>query len=101
MILNEEIKAVIEGSAFVLLITMNPDGTPHPIATGKGDVDGDHVVFGIYKMETTRKNLEKNQNAWVVAAVKDGGPQGYRLTGMAEVTEKQVIFTATKAEALL
>ena len=100
-IINEAIKAVIEGSPVLSLVTVRADGTPHPIVTGKGEVVGETVVFGIYKMNTTQKNLAINQNAWVVAATKDGGPKGYRLTGTVGVKDKQLIFTPTKAEALI
>ena len=101
MIINEDVKAVIEGSAFLSLVTVNADNTPHPIVTGKGEVASDTIVFGIFRMETTQKNLQINQNAWVVAATKNGRPKGYRLTGTAEVKGKQVVFTPTKAEALI
>jgi uncharacterized protein len=101
MIINEGIKAVIEGSAFISLVTVGVDGAPHPIIAGKGTVDGDTILFGIYKMETTQQNLASNKNAWVLAATKEGGPKGYRLTGTAEVKEKQLIFTPSKAEALI
>lgn len=99
--INDEVKAVVEGSAFLSLITMNADGTPHPIVAGKGDVVGDDIVFGIYKMEVTQKNLEKNANAWVIAATMDGGPKGYRLSGTAKANDKQLIFTPVKAEELI
>lgn len=101
MVLNDDIKSVVKGSAFLSLVTINADGTPHPIVAGKGEVDGDNVVFGIYKMEATQKNLQANKNAWVIAATLDGGPKGFRLIGTALVKEKQLIFTATKAEALI
>lgn len=101
MILNEEIKAVIEGSAFLSLVTVNADGTPHPIVTGKGEVVGETVIFGIYKMDMTQKNLTVDKNAWVVAATKNGGPKGYRLTGTAAAKDKQLIFTPIRAEALI
>ncbi|NLI93447.1 MAG: pyridoxamine 5'-phosphate oxidase family protein [Peptococcaceae bacterium] len=101
MVINEGIKAVIEGSAFLTLVTVGPDGVPHPIITGKGEVMGDTVIFGIYKMEKTQKNLAANNSAWVVAATKDGGPKGYRLSGTAEAKGKQLIFTPVKADPLI
>ena len=101
MIINDEIRTVIEGTSFVSLVTVRADGIPHPIVTGKGEVAGDSVVFGIYKMDTTKKNLETNNSMWVVAATKDGAPKGYRLSGTAEVKDKELIFTPAKAEALI
>jgi hypothetical protein len=101
MIINEEAKKVIEGSAFLSLVTINADGTPHPIIAGKGEVSGDTVIFGIYKMEETQKNLLKNKNAWVVGATLADGPKGIRLTGTAAALDKQLIFTAVKADKLI
>jgi uncharacterized protein len=101
MVINDDVKKVVESSAFLSLVTVDADGTPHPIITGKGEVVNDQVIFGIYKMKTTQKNLMSNRKAWIVGATKDGGPKGYRLTGTAEAKDKQLIFTPTKAEALI
>ncbi|MDR0452879.1 MAG: pyridoxamine 5'-phosphate oxidase family protein [Treponema sp.] len=101
MIIDEEVKKVIEGSAFLSLVTVNADGMPHPIIAGKGEVCGDTVVFGIYKMEETQKNLLANKNAWVVGAAQADGPKGFRLAGTAEARDKQLVFTATKADKLI
>ena len=102
MIINEQVKGVIEGSAFIALVSMNGDGTPHPIIAGKGAVDDDNVVFGIYKMEQTQKNIAANANVAVVACTFEGGkPAGYRLSGTACAKDKQLVFTATKVEALI
>ncbi len=65
--------------AFLSLVTVNADGPPHPIVTGKGEVVGETVIFGIYKMEMTQKNLTVDKNAWVVAANQERRTQkGYR-----------------------
>ncbi|HZK25654.1 MAG TPA: pyridoxamine 5'-phosphate oxidase family protein [Oscillospiraceae bacterium] len=101
MVINEEVKEVLEGSAFLTLVTVNVDGTPHPIIAGKGQVVNDTVVFGIYKMVITQKNLMSNKSAWVVGATKAEGAKGYRLTGTAEAKDKQLIFTPTKIDVLL
>jgi hypothetical protein len=81
MVIDDDVKKVIESTAFLSLVTLGPDGAPHPIIAGKGEVSGDKVVFDIYKMEETQKNLAKNNKAWVVGATMDGGPRGYRLSG--------------------
>ncbi|AEF86964.1 pyridoxamine 5'-phosphate oxidase family protein [Treponema primitia ZAS-2] len=101
MIITDEIKKVIEATAFITLVTINPDGTPHPIIAGKGQVEGDTVVFGIYKMEVTQKNLAQSNKAWLVGATKEGGPKGYRLAGTAEAKEKKLVFTTVKADILI
>ena len=102
MVITDEVKRVVEETAFLSLVTVNADGTPHPIIAGKGEVSGDTVVFGIYKMEKTQANLLKNKNAWVVGATKvDGAPKGIRLAGTAEAREKRLIFTVAAAEALI
>lgn len=101
MILTDEIKKVIEGSAFITLVTIGEDGSPHPIIAGKGVVVDDTVVFGIYKMEVTQNNLKRNANAWIVACTKEVGPKGYRLVGTAVPKEKQLVFTPSKAETMI
>jgi hypothetical protein len=105
MVINEEVKKVIEGSAFLVLVTVNPDGSPHPIVAGKGKVSGDNVIFGVYKMERTRKNIKANSTALVPGAVLSDPPLGYRLTGTAAARETatgiELIFTATCADRLL
>jgi general stress protein 26 len=101
MVISEEAKNIIEGSSFLTLVTVNPDGTPHPIIAGKGEVSGDTVVFGIYKMEETQKNILKNNKAQVLGATRTGGPQGIRLSGTARAEDKKLIFTAAGAEKLI
>jgi hypothetical protein len=101
MVIDDDIKKVVEGSAFLSLVTLGPDGVPHPIIAGKGEVSGENIVFGIYKMDITQKNLSKNNNAWVVGATKTDSPRGYRLSGTAAANGKQLIFTPDKAEKLI
>ncbi|GMO47088.1 MAG: pyridoxamine 5'-phosphate oxidase family protein [Termitinemataceae bacterium] len=102
MIIGEDVKQVLAGTAFLSLVTIGLDGNPHPIVAGKGEVVGDTVIFGIYKMEQTQKNLSVNNHAWVVGATMiDGKPKGYRLTGTAEANGKQLVFSATKTEVLI
>lgn len=101
MIITTEIESAIKATAFIPLITMNPDGTPHPIIAGRGEVVGDTVVFGIYKMEQTQKNLTANSSAWAMAATMDGKPVGYRLTGAAEADGKQLKLHVEKVEKLI
>ncbi len=36
MIINQDIKTVIQSSAFLSLVTLNSDSTPHPIVAGEG-----------------------------------------------------------------
>jgi hypothetical protein len=101
MIIDDDVKKVVEGSAFLTLVTLGSDETPHPIIAGKGEVSEDNVVFGIYKMEETQKNLSKNSRAWVVGATMADGPRGYRLSGTAVAKDKQLIFTPEKVEKLI
>jgi hypothetical protein len=102
MIINEEAKKVLEEAAFITLVTVNADGTPHPIIVAKGTIAGDTISFGIYKMEQTQKNLSANKHAWLVGgAVIGETPKGCRLTGTAAAKDKQLVFTATKADALI
>ena len=102
MVITEEVKEIVQGTAFLSLVTINEDGTPHPIIAGKGEVAGDTVIFGIYKMEKTQANLLKNSDAWVVGATRaEGKPKGVRLTGTAAAQDKKLVFTVAKAEQLI
>jgi len=55
MVINEEMKSVIENSAFLTIVTMCPDGSPHPIIVGGGTVEGDNVSVGVYAKGYTGK----------------------------------------------
>jgi hypothetical protein len=101
MVIDNDVKKVVEGTAFLSLVTLGADGEPHPIIAGNGEVSGENVVFGIYKMEVTQKNLALNNKAWVVGATMEGGPRGYRLSGIAAAKDKQLIFTPVKIDKLI
>lgn len=101
MIIPDEVRDAVGGTAFVPLITMNADGTPHPIIAGKGEADGENIVFGIYKMEQTQKNLLHNNSAWVMAATMNSKPVGYRICGTASSDGKKLTFHAEKIEKLI
>ena len=63
--------------------------------------DDETLVFGIYKMQVTQKNIRDNGKMQVAIATKDGGPKGYRLSGHAGIEGKQVFFKVEEAELLL
>jgi ethanolamine utilization protein EutQ (cupin superfamily) len=103
MIITEEIKNVISKAPFVPLVTVSAKGEPHLIVVGKvAEVrEGDVLGFGIYKMETTQKNITETGQMQVIIATMEGGPAGYRLSGKACVEGKLVLFKAEAAEKLL
>ena len=101
MQINDDMKKVLEGTAFLSLVTVDGDGSPHPIIAGEGKVVGDTVVFGIYKMEATQKNLLSDKRAWVVGATLEGGPHGYRFSGTAQAAGKELVYTPDTAEILI
>jgi predicted pyridoxine 5'-phosphate oxidase superfamily flavin-nucleotide-binding protein len=106
MAINDKVKKVIAESAFLVLVTVNPDGSPHPIVAGRGETEGDDVVFGIHKMERTQENILVNSSAQVLGAItaKDN-PSGFRLSGHAAVREgaagKQLVFTSVSVDTLI
>jgi hypothetical protein len=63
------------------------------------------VVFGVYKMEQTQKNILAKSTAQVLGATLEGGPKGFRLTGTAKAREngadKQVVVTVNAVDVLL
>ena len=102
MIITDEVRTVFTKSPFISIATISPEGEPHMIVVGKGEVmDGDVLSFGIYKMEKTQQNIKNNDTMQVVAATTEGGPKGFRLTGKASIKDSSVLFKAEKAEAML
>ena len=102
MKLTEEMKQVIQDAPYISLVTMNGDGSSHPIIVGGKSLDGDNIAIGIYKMEVTQKNLENDSKAWVLAStVNESGPKGFRFVGTALTNDDKVVFTASDAKALI
>jgi hypothetical protein len=102
MVITGGMRDVIGKSAFLTIVTMCPDGMPHPIIVGKGTVEGDSITVGVYGMAVTQENLKKNDRAMILCAEKgEAGAKGYRFTGNAKVEGKQFVFTAAKADALI
>lgn len=98
---TEEMRAVIQNSPYLTLVTINADGTPHPIIVGGKEQAEDHISIGIYKMDVTQENLIRSHKAWITAATLDGGPKGFRFEGTATVAEKKVLFTPDTAEVMI
>ncbi|NJD01028.1 MAG: pyridoxamine 5'-phosphate oxidase family protein [Ruminiclostridium sp.] len=99
-VLSADIKNTITSAPFLTLVTVSKDGEPHTIAVEKvREVkDDDILVFGIYKMQKTRENLSQNGFLQIAAV---SGKSGYRLTGRANFTDSEVIFSVKTAESLL
>ena len=98
--LTPEVKEVITQSAFVPLVTVTKDGQPHLIVVGKvKETRGeDTVVFGVYKMVTTGRNLAETG---IMQAAAVAGKKGYRLSGRARMEGQEVLFTVERVDALL
>lgn len=103
MVITEEIKDLISQATTVSVATVSNKGELHLIIVGEvAEVrDDDTLVFGIYKMQVTQQNINENGKMQVAIAVKDGGPKGFRLTGLANIEGKQVLLKVEKAEPLL
>ena len=103
MVITKEIKELISKTQTVSIVTVSDEGEPHLIIVGKvAEVrDEDTLVFGIYKMEVTQQNIRDNGKMQVAIATMDGDPKGYRLSGLASIDEKQVLFKVEKVELLL
>ncbi|MBO8169864.1 MAG: pyridoxamine 5'-phosphate oxidase family protein [Thermoanaerobacteraceae bacterium] len=103
MVITKKIQDLIQQAPIVPIVTVSSQGEPHLIVVGqvKEVREGDTLVFGIYKMQTTQRNIRETGEMQVVIASREGGPKGYRLTGKAWVEGQQVLFKAESAEALL
>ena len=102
MVFTDDIKAAVAKTAFIPILTFSEAGEAHLIVVGKGEpVAEDTLSFGIYKMETTQKNIASTGKAQVVLVDMENGPKGFRLTGKACVEGGKVLFKAEAVEALL
>lgn len=93
-------KDVILASQYIALASVSESGQPHLIVVGKVKAikDDSHLVFGVYKMEITRKNLSQTSFLQVVAV---SGKVGYRFTGKAIVHDSEVVFAIHQVDMLL
>lgn len=98
---SEEMSAVIQKSPYLTFVTINSDGTPHPIIVGGKEQKEDSISIGIYKMEVTQKNIAIDHRAWVTAATMDGAPKGYRFEGTAAVADNKINFVPVSAEVMI
>jgi predicted pyridoxine 5'-phosphate oxidase superfamily flavin-nucleotide-binding protein len=100
VVLTPEIVKVIKESPYVALVSVSAERQPHLIVVGKvKEVREDNcIVFGVYKMEKTRKNI--SETGLLQAAVVSG-KAGYRFAGRACVVESEVILSIEKIELLL
>ena len=99
-VLTSEMKEVLAQSPFIALTTVSKVGRPHLIVVGKvKEIKSENVlVFGIYKMNTTRQNLSETGLLQVVAV---SGKSGYRFSGGASFSETEIHFTVEAIEPLL
>lgn len=103
MIITDEIKKLVEEAAFVPVTTVSEEGKPHLIVVGeiKEVKEDDILALGIYKMETTQKNIAATGVMQVALVTKADGPKGVRLSGQACIVDGEVLFKAEKAERLI
>jgi uncharacterized protein len=98
--ISSEMKEVILASPFIALASVSETGRPHLIVVGKVKEikDDSHLVFGVYKMDVTRKNLSQTGNLQVVAV---SGKEGYRFTGKATAQDSELLFAIHQVDTLL
>jgi predicted pyridoxine 5'-phosphate oxidase superfamily flavin-nucleotide-binding protein len=98
--LTPEISNIISKSAFIALVSVSNEGNPHLIVVGKVKEirDENTLVFGVYKMDQTRKNISETGILQVAVVFNK---TGYRFIGKACVEEKEILFSIEKIEALL
>lgn len=103
MVITDTIKNLAKQAPFVPITTVSMEGQPHLIVVGKVKEirEGNVLVFGVYKMETTQQNIIANSQMQVAIVSTADGPKGFRLSGTACVEGNEVLFKAEKAETLL
>ncbi|KKM08669.1 pyridoxamine 5-phosphate oxidase [Clostridiales bacterium PH28_bin88] len=103
MLLTDEVKELIPKAPIVPVVTVSREGEPHLITVGKVKEVRDEgiLVFGIFRMETTQKNLRETGKMQVVIASRENSPKGFRLKGEGRIEGKEVLFQVEKVESLL
>ncbi len=98
--ITAEMKEVLLASAFIALVSVSEEGRPHLIVVGKVKAikDDSRLVFGVYKMDITRKNLSQTDFLQVVAV---SGKVGYRFSGNATVQGEELVFSIQQVDTLL
>lgn len=99
-VITTPMKDVIAASPFIALTSVSEAGQPHLIVVGKVKAikDDSHLVFGVYKMDVTRKNLSQTGYLQAVAV---SGKIGYRFIGEAIVQDDELIFSIQQVDTLL
>lgn len=87
--LPEEISKFFHSQHFVIVSTIDADGTPHNSCKGvvKIDDDGTIYLFDLYKGKT-RENLERNP-VISISAVDEHRFKGFSLKGKAKIISEQ------------
>src|SRR6185503_14097095 len=74
MVLNDEIRRLLDGRHYAVLATLNPDGGPQTSAMWVGR-DGDDVLMSTLEGRRKHRNLLRDPRASVT--VLDANPENY------------------------
>ena len=86
MVLNDEIRRLLDGPHFAVLATLNPDGGPQTSAMWVGR-DGDDVLFSTVAGRRKHRNLQRDPRA-SVTILDSADPYNYvELRGRVTFTE--------------
>ena len=86
IILNDEIRRLLDGRHFAVLATINPDGGPQTSAMWVGR-DGDDVLFSTVAGRRKHKNVERDPRLSVTILDSDDPYNYVELRGRATIEE--------------
>ena len=86
VMLNDEIRRLLDGPNYAVLATLNPDGGPQTSAMWVGR-DGDDVLFSTVAGRRKHRNLERDPRA-SVSVIDHDDPENYvELRGRVTIEE--------------
>jgi PPOX class probable F420-dependent enzyme len=86
IMLNDEIRRLLDGRHFAVLATINPDGSPQTSAMWVGR-DGDDVLFSTVAGRRKHRNVERDPRASVTVLDSDDPYNYVELRGAMTIEE--------------
>jgi PPOX class probable F420-dependent enzyme len=86
MILDDRVKGLLDGRAFAVLATLNPDGTPQTSVIWAAR-DGDVLIFTTHDRRRKARNLRRDPRASVTVFAADDPYRSVDIRGTVELVD--------------
>ena len=97
MILDDRVKGLLDGRAFAVLATLNPDGTPQTSVIWAAR-DGDVLIFSTHDRRRKAQNLRRDPRASVTVFAAD---DPYRTVDIRGTVERSNQLALTDPDELV